>query len=201
MFQTRAHLENYLSAVTSFRTSPTSTISTVGASASTTTGSFPSTSDTNLVIDGENGHFAATNSYWLPFLMKMPLSAWQWVICSSQASRFHGFGGSTMSIPYPAPAPSGFSFSQTVSRQTAHGQACKNAGKPCLLEEYDPTSLCSSEASWQTTAISSVAADLLWQWGDALSTGESAHDEYSIFYGSSDYTCLVTDHVSAINSS
>jgi mannan endo-1,4-beta-mannosidase len=90
-----------------------------------------------------------------------------------------------MSIPYPAPAQSGFSFSQTVSRQTAHGQTCKHAGKP-----YDPTSLRSSEAPWQTTAISSVAADLLCQWGDALSTGEPAHDEYSIFYGSSDLYLL-----------
>ncbi|KAF3393180.1 putative mannan endo-1,4-beta-mannosidase F [Talaromyces pinophilus] len=69
--------------------------------------------------------------------------------------------------------------------KTAHGQACKNAGKP-----YDPTSLRSSEAPWQTTAISSVAADLLCQWGDALSTGEPAHDEYSIFYGSSDLYLL-----------
>lgn len=81
---------------------------------------------------------------------------------------------------------------------TAHGQACKNAGKPCLLEEYGSKSLCSSEAPWQTTAISSVAADLFWQWGDTLSSGQSPNDGYTVYYGSSDYTCLVKNHVSAI---
>nr|QCI44182.1 endo-mannanase [synthetic construct] len=80
----------------------------------------------------------------------------------------------------------------------AHGVACNNAGKPCLLEEYGSSSHCSSEAPWQAAAIDSLAADSFWQWGDDLGSGDTPNDEYSIFYGSSDYTCLVTNHVAAI---
>ncbi|QKX53772.1 uncharacterized protein TRUGW13939_00852 [Talaromyces rugulosus] len=56
-----------------------------------------------------------------------------------------------------------------------------------------------NEAPWQTTAIGSVAADSFWQWGDTLSSGNSPNDKYAIYYGSSDYTTLVTNHVAAIN--
>nr|AJF11663.1 family 5 mannanase [Evansstolkia leycettana] len=81
---------------------------------------------------------------------------------------------------------------------SAHGQACVNAGKPCLLEEYGSTNHCSSEAPWQSTALSTngIAADSFWQYGDTLSTGQSPNDGYTIYYGSSDYTCLVTNHIS-----
>lgn len=37
------------------------------------------------------------------------------------------------------------------------------------------------------------------QWGDQLSTGQTHNDGFTIYYGSSLATCLVTDHVRAIN--
>lgn len=84
----------------------------------------------------------------------------------------------------------------------AHGRACDEAGKPCLLEEYGSTtggaSHCSTEAPWQSTALNSVAGDCFWQWGDNLSTGLSPNDGYTIYDGSSDYECLVTDHAEQI---
>jgi mannan endo-1,4-beta-mannosidase len=83
----------------------------------------------------------------------------------------------------------------------AHGDACTAAGKPCLLEEYGyPSDHCSVEAPWQTAALDTkgIAADMFWQWGDTLSTGQTSDDGNTIFYGSSDFTCLVTDHVAAI---
>ncbi|GAQ47052.1 hypothetical protein AtubIFM56815_003877 [Aspergillus tubingensis] len=86
---------------------------------------------------------------------------------------------------------------------SAHGAACKAAGKPCLLEEYGVTSNhCSVESPWQQTALNTtgVSADLFWQYGDDLSTGESPDDGNTIYYGTSDYECLVTDHVAAIDS-
>jgi mannan endo-1,4-beta-mannosidase len=82
----------------------------------------------------------------------------------------------------------------------AHGDACIAAGKPCLLEEYGyPSDHCSVEGPWQTAALDTkgIAADMFWQWGDTLSTGQTSDDTNTIFYGSSDFTCLVTNHVAA----
>jgi mannan endo-1,4-beta-mannosidase len=86
---------------------------------------------------------------------------------------------------------------------TSHGAACAAAGKPCLFEEYGVTSdHCTIEAPWQQTALDTtgVAADLYWQYGDTLSYGQSPDDGNTFYYGTSDFTCLVTDHVAAINS-
>ncbi|KAL5343990.1 putative mannan endo-1,4-beta-mannosidase F [Aspergillus crustosus] len=82
-----------------------------------------------------------------------------------------------------------------------HGAACAAAGKPCLFEEYGaPSDHCAIEVPWQTTAVSTtgIAGDLFWQWGDALSTGQTHNDGNTIYYGSADYVCLVTDHLERI---
>ena len=83
----------------------------------------------------------------------------------------------------------------------AHGTICAKVGKPCLFEEYGfesnkPATL----GPWQNTALStpSIAADAYWQFGDTLSTGKTSDDKYTIYYGSSDYKSLITDHVAAI---
>lgn len=86
---------------------------------------------------------------------------------------------------------------------TSHGAACAAAGKPCLLEEYgitDATQKCAVEGKWQTTALATkgIAGDLFWDIGDTLSTGKTSDDGNTIFYGTSDWTCLVTNHVKAI---
>jgi mannan endo-1,4-beta-mannosidase len=109
----------------------------------------------------------------------------------------------------PSPFPSikadvfqgGTSYIWGNSWTTAHGAACAAAGKPCLLEQYGVTSNhCSVEAPWQRTALDTtgIAGDLYWQYGDTLSTGQSPDDGNTIYYGTSDFTCLVTDHVAAI---
>ncbi|KAK6076058.1 fungal cellulose binding domain-containing protein [Seiridium cupressi] len=84
-----------------------------------------------------------------------------------------------------------------------HGAACVAAGKPCLLEEYGaPTDHCAIEAPWQETALATdgIAADLFWQIGVTLSSGQSADDGNTIFINTSDWECLVTDHVAEIDS-
>ncbi|KAI1827485.1 glycoside hydrolase superfamily [Xylaria intraflava] len=84
---------------------------------------------------------------------------------------------------------------------SSHAAACSAAGKPCLFEEYGTTSNhCDNEAPWQTTALSSsgVSGDLFWQLGVTLSTGQSPDDGNTVYSGTSDWTCLVTDHVSAL---
>ncbi|KAI1743375.1 glycoside hydrolase superfamily [Xylaria scruposa] len=84
---------------------------------------------------------------------------------------------------------------------TAHAAACKAAGKPCLFEEYGVSSNhCAVEGPWQKTALSSsgISGDLFWDLGVTLSTGQSANDGNTIYTGTSDWTCLVTNHVAAI---
>ncbi|KAI0909780.1 glycoside hydrolase superfamily [Ustulina deusta] len=86
---------------------------------------------------------------------------------------------------------------------TTHAAACEAAGKPCLFEEYGVTyDHCTIEAPWQETALAStgVSADLFWQLGTTLSYGQTSDDGNTIFTGTSDWTCLVTDHVAAIGS-
>ncbi|KAI8955533.1 glycoside hydrolase superfamily [Xylaria longipes] len=83
----------------------------------------------------------------------------------------------------------------------SHAAACKAAGKPCLFEEYGVTSNhCAVESSWQKTALSSsgLSGDLFWQLGVTLSTGQTHNDGNTIYTGSSDWACLVTEHVAAI---
>ncbi|KAL4903975.1 putative mannan endo-1,4-beta-mannosidase F [Aspergillus multicolor] len=82
-----------------------------------------------------------------------------------------------------------------------HGAACAAAGKPCLFEEYGaPSDHCAIEVPWQTTAVSStgIAGDLFWQWGDTLSSGQTHNDGNTIYYGSDEYTCMVTEHMERI---
>ncbi|KAF2834165.1 glycoside hydrolase family 5 protein [Patellaria atrata CBS 101060] len=84
-----------------------------------------------------------------------------------------------------------------------HGDACRAAGKPCMLEEYGSTpenQHCPVESKWQTTSLNNagMGADLFWQLGDTLSTGQTHNDGHTKYYGSSDWTCLVTNHIKAI---
>ncbi|KAL2807712.1 putative mannan endo-1,4-beta-mannosidase F [Aspergillus granulosus] len=84
---------------------------------------------------------------------------------------------------------------------TTHGAACAAAGKPCLFEEYGaPSDHCAIEVPWQTTAVGTtgIAGDLFWQWGDTLSSGQTHNDGNTIYYGSDEYTCMVTEHMERI---
>ncbi|KAI1378605.1 carbohydrate-binding module family 1 [Hypoxylon crocopeplum] len=84
---------------------------------------------------------------------------------------------------------------------SAHGAACAAAGKPCLFEEYGSTTdHCGIEGKWQTTSLATkgLAADLFWQLGTTLSTGQTHNDGFTIYTGSSEWTCLVTNHIAAI---
>jgi len=78
----------------------------------------------------------------------------------------------------------------------AVGQAL---GKPVILEEYGSLTTL-NEQPWQQTVLQSgIAGDMYWQYGDDLSTGETNNDGYAIYYGTSLYTTLVTDHAAAMN--
>ncbi|KAK8114769.1 fungal cellulose binding domain-containing protein [Apiospora kogelbergensis] len=83
----------------------------------------------------------------------------------------------------------------------AHGKACVAAGKPCMLEEYGTTTNhCQNERPWQKTSLatSGMASDLFWQLGVQLSNGPTHDDGFTVYDGTSDWTCLVTEHVAGI---
>ena len=44
-----------------------------------------------------------------------------------------------------------------------------------------------------------MAGDAFWQWGDRISSGQTPNDGNTVYYGTSDGTCMITDHVRAIN--
>jgi mannan endo-1,4-beta-mannosidase len=90
---------------------------------------------------------------------------------------------------------------------TAHAKICAQLKKPCLFEEYGVTNAadhCPVESDWQKTSLaakdSGMAADLFWQLGDTIkSTGQQTHnDGNTIYYGTSDWACLVDNHVKQI---
>ncbi|KAH8685918.1 glycoside hydrolase superfamily [Tricladium varicosporioides] len=109
-----------------------------------------------------------------------------------------------------------YSFSQSLTRLggvtgkdwgstwfSNHGAICAAIGKPCIAEEYGATSnKAATIAPWQATSMNTkgIAGDMYWQYGDTLRSGQKTPDDgYTIYYNSSDYNALVTNHVAAIN--
>ncbi|KAJ5412792.1 hypothetical protein N7465_005097 [Penicillium sp. CMV-2018d] len=81
----------------------------------------------------------------------------------------------------------------------AHAKICDAAGKPCVFEEYGiKNDHCSASLKWQKTALATNAGDLIWQYGQKLSSGPSPDDQYTVYYGTDDWKCAVADHVSQI---
>ena len=49
------------------------------------------------------------------------------------------------------------------------------------------------EVPWQDEILDTeTAGDLFWQYGDVISTGQTPNDGYAIYYGTADYTILVS---------
>jgi mannan endo-1,4-beta-mannosidase len=74
----------------------------------------------------------------------------------------------------------------------AHATAAATIGKPVIMEEYGSDTH-ADEASWATTVLQTNTAGLMfWQYGDTLSTGQTANDGYTMYYGTSEFTTLVS---------
>ena len=74
----------------------------------------------------------------------------------------------------------------------AHAEAANAIGKPVIMEEYGSLTL-TDEEPWQAEVLATeTAGDMYWQYGDDLSTGETANDGYAIYYGTATYTTLVS---------
>ena len=74
----------------------------------------------------------------------------------------------------------------------AHATEALALGKPVILEEYGSLTLL-DELPWIAEVLATDTAGLMyWQYGDDLSTGLTNNDGYAIYYGSADYTTLVS---------
>jgi mannan endo-1,4-beta-mannosidase len=74
-----------------------------------------------------------------------------------------------------------------------HATAAAAVGKPCIGEEYGSTSQ-ADEADWLPYFIDTQTAGMMyWQYGDTISTGQTANDGYTIYYGTSLFTTLVSN--------
>jgi mannan endo-1,4-beta-mannosidase len=100
--------------------------------------------------------------------------------------------------------PESWSVTPTLEwgNQWIKAKACSAVGKPCLLEEFGASNNCTIESSWQATALTAAGTggDLFWQYGDTLSYGKTSQDGNTAYYGDELYTCLVTNHIKAIDS-
>lgn len=71
------------------------------------------------------------------------------------------------------------------------------------MEEYGGGNNCTVENPWQQTALNTtgIAGDLFWQYGDTLpsSNSQTSQDGNTVFYNGTNWDCMVTDHVDAIN--
>lgn len=72
-----------------------------------------------------------------------------------------------------------------------------------ILSDGTTSNHCTEEKPWQQASralhMDGMGGDAFWQWGDRLSSGQTHNDGHTIYYGSSDATCLITDHIKAIN--
>lgn len=91
------------------------------------------------------------------------------------------------------PSSWGQSDSWAPSWIASHAKAAALVGKPVILEEYGST-LHTNETSWQAEVLSTqTAGDMYWQYGDNLSSGKTSDDGYAMYYGTSEYTTLVSE--------
>ncbi|KAI5776472.1 glycoside hydrolase superfamily [Geopyxis carbonaria] len=79
-----------------------------------------------------------------------------------------------------------------------HADACKAAGKSCVLEEYGVPEDGTTRTTWMNTwhdmiKSSGMAGDMFWQFGLTLSGGKTHDDTYTIFTDESNYQSLVVD--------
>jgi mannan endo-1,4-beta-mannosidase len=79
-----------------------------------------------------------------------------------------------------------------------HAAQCVKVNKPCLFEEYGVMAAekCSKELGWQKVALQTkgVAGDMYWQYGDQISTGKTADDQFTVFRNSKNWDCMVVQH-------
>lgn len=97
----------------------------------------------------------------------------------------------------------GYNYTWGNTWISQHNAIGKKVGKPVLLEEYavpDGQDRLSIMCAWQDTIVNktSVAGDLMWQFGTTLPSGTNPFDNYALYYGTNDYQVLGNNHARAM---
>jgi len=85
---------------------------------------------------------------------------------------------------------------------TQHDAIGAKLGKPVVLEEYGAQgpNMTAVEQQWQNTVVddTEIAYDSFWQFGTTLPSGTNDSDNYTIYYGTEQYSILALQHVNAM---
>lgn len=80
----------------------------------------------------------------------------------------------------------------------SHNAAGLALGKPVILEEYGPTNHTEDLVYQAQVMQDNVAGDMYWQFGDTISTGQTAQDGNTIYFGTAEFNQLVAPHAAAM---
>jgi mannan endo-1,4-beta-mannosidase len=79
-----------------------------------------------------------------------------------------------------------------------HAAQCVKVNKPCLFEEYGVMAgeKCSQERGWQKVSLATkgVAGDMFWQYGDQISIGKTADDNFTVYRNTKNWDCMILQH-------
>ncbi|KAI4125710.1 MAG: hypothetical protein LQ341_006949 [Variospora aurantia] len=153
---------------------------------------------THLVSLGDDGWFAPASSSYLPHNDgSYAYSGYEGVDFEKNlAIRTLDFGTVHM---YPDQWGYNYSWGSTWIAQ--HNAVGKKLGKPVLLEEYavpDGVDRVAIARPWQETVLhkTSIAGDLMWQFGTQFPSGNKPLDHYAVYWDTSDLRVLGNGHVS-----
>ncbi|KAL8688061.1 MAG: hypothetical protein Q9218_005930 [Villophora microphyllina] len=84
-----------------------------------------------------------------------------------------------------------------------HNIIGKNLGKPVIMEEYavpDGEDRVGIMGAWQDTIVgkTSIAGDMMWQFGTPFPDGENPYDNFAMYYNTSEYQVLGNAHAKAM---
>ncbi|KAI4286380.1 MAG: hypothetical protein L6R35_004364 [Caloplaca aegaea] len=153
---------------------------------------------THLVSLGDDGWFGPASSSYLPNNDgSYAYSGYEGVDFEKNlAIRTLDFGTVHM---YPDQWGYNYSWGSTWIAQ--HNAVGKKLGKPVLLEEYavpDGVDRVAIARPWQETVLhkTSIAGDLMWQFGTQFPSGTKPLDHYAVYWDTSDLRVLGNGHVS-----
>ncbi|KAI4129034.1 MAG: hypothetical protein LQ338_002450 [Usnochroma carphineum] len=97
----------------------------------------------------------------------------------------------------------GYNYTWGSTWITQHNQIGKKLCKPVVLQEYavpDGQNRIAIEGPWQDTVMSktSIAGDLMWQFGTKFPSGANPYDNYAMYYNTSDYQTLGNQHAKVV---
>ncbi|KAI4138184.1 MAG: hypothetical protein L6R39_006923 [Caloplaca ligustica] len=149
----------------------------------------------HLVSLGDEGWLTSTSSYVANYEQTYAYTGYEGVDFEKNlAIKTIDYGTVHM---YPNQWGYNYAWGNTWIAQ--HNQIGKKLCKPVLLQEYavpDGENRIAIEGPWQDTVVSktSIAGDMMWQFGTKFPSGTNPFDNYALYYNTSDYQTLGNQH-------